>query len=106
MMFIMRMGNLAEIDHRQQCEHERLYERNEHAETGQSERYKEMRERRGKISDLNEHLLVRIHVREKSYAERQRSDQVTYQLDHEDKHRYDEHEPRQFRPRQMLQVSP
>ena len=75
-MIVRRMGNLTDVDHRKQRKYKRLDESNKNAESRQQQRKQKLSERRIKVCDLGEYLLVRKHVCEKSNAKRERPDHV------------------------------
>src|SRR5436190_21085844 len=88
MMRIMRrMRNLADVQLREQHEHERLNERHEQTQRHQQHRHRKISVRRRQVRDRVEHLLVRKDVGEKTNAQRERPDEIADYLDYENQGR-------------------
>src|SRR5690242_5309557 len=86
MRLVRRMRHFADVQLRQQYKNESLNQSHEHAQRHQQNR-RGPGPRRRESGERFQHLLVRKQVAEQTDAERERTNQVTDQLDRKDQRR-------------------
>ena len=75
------------------------------AKPGDQQRHDKVRKWWVEIRDLQEYLLVGVHIGKKTNAQRKRPYRVTYYFDEEDQCRNRKHQSGQFRSRKVLNMA-